>query len=64
MNLIENDRWFQIYQIKNESSERKRVDPTCITFYQISLQYWDGCQPIRIAKKVWNQDDKMSRDDE
>ena len=37
LNLIENDRWCQIYQIKNESSERKRVDPTCITFYQIKF---------------------------
>ena len=33
-------------------------------FIKSNLPYWDECQPTRIAKKVWNQDDKMSRDDE
>ena len=33
-------------------------------FVKSNLPYLDECQPIRVAKKVWNQDDKMSRDDE
>ena len=51
---------------KNESCERKYLILLSMYLFSVDCAYGslDECQPIKQLLKVWNQDDKMSRDDE